>query len=108
MAYAGRHFKQFASLTAPQRGGKKGNRQSERTACPQADSGTGGKLTVCYKLDRDLHVMVTADEFVQIQQRMTEESITNAGAYMRKMTLKGYILHVDLATVKEPVSVQRR
>ena len=52
--------------------------------------------------------MVTEDELAQIQRRMTEAGITNAGAYMRKMALNGYILHVDLAPVKELVSLQRR
>ena len=52
--------------------------------------------------------MVTADELAQIQRRMAEAGITNAGAYMRKMALNGYILHVDLAPVKELVSLQRR
>ena len=51
--------------------------------------------------------MVTADELAQIQRRMAEAGITNAGAYMRKMALNGYILHVDLAPVKELV-LQRR
>ena len=37
-----------------------------------------------------------------------EAGITNAGAYMRKMALNGYILHVDLAPVRELVSLQRR
>ena len=52
--------------------------------------------------------MVTEDELTQIQRRMAEAGITNAGAYMRKMALNGYILHVDLAPVKELVSLQRR
>ena len=70
--------------------------------------GTGGTLTARRKRDRHLHVMVTADELTQIQRRMAEAGITNAGAYMRKMALNGYILHVDLAPVKELVSLQRR
>ena len=41
--------------------------------------------------------MVTVDEIAQIRQRMAEAGITNAGAYMRKLTLNGYILRVDLA-----------
>ena len=52
--------------------------------------------------------MVTENDLAQIQRRMTETGITNAGAYMRKMALNGYILHVDLAPVKELVSLQRR
>ena len=42
------------------------------------------------------------------ERRMAEAGISNAGAYMRKMALNGYILHVDLAPVKELVSLQRR
>jgi hypothetical protein len=55
-----------------------------------------------------LHVMVTEDEFNIIHQRMAEAGITNAGAYVRKMILNGYVLNVDLAPVRELVSLQRR
>ena len=55
-----------------------------------------------------LHVMVTPEEQALIRERMAEAGITNAGAYMRKMALNGYILHVDLAPVRELVSLQRR
>ena len=58
--------------------------------------------------DIHLHVMVTAGELAGIRNRMDEAGITNAGAYMRKMALNGYILHVDLSPVKELVSLQRR
>ena len=52
--------------------------------------------------------MVTAEELAGIRERMDEAGITNAGAYMRKMALNGYILHVDLSPVKELASLQRR
>ena len=65
-------------------------------------------MTARRKRDKHLHVMVTANELAQIQNRMAEAGITNAGAYMRKMALNGYILHVDLAPVRELVSLQRR
>ena len=35
-------------------------------------------------------------------------NIRNMGAYMRKMALNGYVLHVDLSPVRELVSLQRR
>ena len=60
------------------------------------------------KRDKHLHVMVAADELAQIHARMAEAGISNTGAYMRKMALNGYILHVDLAPVRELVSLQRR
>ncbi len=44
--------------------------------------------------------MVTPDELAAIHDRMTEAGISNAGAYVRKMALNGYILHIDLAPVK--------
>ena len=34
--------------------------------------------------------------------------ISNMGAYMRKMALNGYVLHVDLSDIRELVSLQRR
>ena len=55
-----------------------------------------------------LHVMVTPDELAAIHERMAEAGISNAGAYVRKMALNGYVLHVDLGPVRELVSLQRR
>ena len=43
-----------------------------------------------------------------IRERMAEAGIRNMGAYMRKMALNGYVLHVDLSPVQELVSLQRR
>ena len=54
-----------------------------------------------------LHVMVSEEEQALIQQRMAESGIRNMGAYMRKMALNGYVLHVDLSPVRELVSLQR-
>lgn len=55
-----------------------------------------------------LHVMVTPEEQELIRERMAEAGIQNMGAYVRKMALNGYVLHVDLADVRELVSLQRR
>ena len=43
-----------------------------------------------------------------IADRMAEAGISNMGAYMRKMALNGYILHVDLSDIRELVALQRR
>ena len=56
----------------------------------------------------NLHVMVSEEEQALIRERMAEAGIRNMGAYMRKMALNGYVLHVDLAPVKELVSLLRR
>lgn len=39
---------------------------------------------------------------------MAGAGISNTGAYIRKMCLNGYILHVDLSPVRELVSLQHR
>lgn len=52
--------------------------------------------------------MVTPEEQTLIADRMTEAGISNMGAYMRKMALNGYVLHVDLSDIRELVSLQRR
>jgi hypothetical protein len=51
--------------------------------------------------------MVTPEELELIKERMAEAGITNTGAYVRKMVLNGYVLHVDLSPVRELVSLQR-
>ena len=55
-----------------------------------------------------LHVMVTPEKQALIADRMAEAGISNMGAYMRKMALNGYVLHVDLSDIRELVALQRR
>lgn len=58
--------------------------------------------------DIPLYVRVSQAEYDLIQERMSEAGTTNMAAYIRKMALNGYVLHVDLSPVKELVSLQRR
>ena len=55
-----------------------------------------------------LHVMVSEEELALLQERMAEAGVRNMGAFVRKMALNGYVLHVDLGPVRELVSLQRR
>lgn len=59
---------------------------------------------------RDVSVClwVSPEELEAIQGRMAEAGIRNMSAYLRKMALNGYVLNVDLAPVRELVSLQRR
>ena len=52
--------------------------------------------------------MVTPEEQALIADRMAEAGISNMGAYMRKMALNGYVLHVDLSDIRELVALQRQ
>jgi len=62
------------------------------------------------KRTRDIRVdiHISKDEYTLIQERMTEAGTTNMSAFIRKMSLNGYVLHVDLSPVKELVSLQKR
>ena len=52
--------------------------------------------------------MVTQEELDAIRERMAEAGVANTSAFVRKMALDGYVLNVDLAPVRELVSLQRR
>jgi len=58
--------------------------------------------------DIPLHIMLSEKELEQLQNRMVDAGIINRNAFVRKMLLGGYILHVDLSPLKELISLQRR
>lgn len=58
--------------------------------------------------DVPLYIWVSRNEQEAIQARMAELGTQNMSAYIRKMALNGYVLNVDLAPVKELVSLLRR
>jgi hypothetical protein len=51
---------------------------------------------------------VSQNEYDTIQQRMEIAGTQNLSAFIRKMALNGYILHVDLSPVRKLISLQRR
>lgn len=58
--------------------------------------------------DVPLYIWVSEDEYAAIGERMAQAGTQNLSAYIRKMVLNGYVLNVDLAPVRELVSLQRR
>lgn len=52
--------------------------------------------------------MVTASEKAKIAERMDSIGMRNLSAYMRKMALDGYIIHLDLSDVREMVLLLRK
>ena len=57
--------------------------------------------------DQDVHFLASKDEVDRIQQKMYEMGIRSKGAYLRKMALDGYCIHLDLQDVKELVYLLR-
>jgi predicted RNase H-like nuclease (RuvC/YqgF family) len=50
----------------------------------------------------------TSDELKRIDERMKELGIRNRSAYIRKMVLEGYCIHLDLKDIKELVYQMQR
>lgn len=48
-----------------------------------------------------LHFVVSEQELDRVRQRMEECSVTNLSAFLRKMALDGYIIHLDMTELQE-------
>ena len=55
-----------------------------------------------------LKVRVNQQEKDIIQQKMQQLGTNNMGAYLRKMAIDGFILKLDMAEMKEILSLMRR
>ena len=54
-----------------------------------------------------LHFFVTPQENASIRQRMAETGIVNQSAYLRKMAVDGYIVHLDMSEIREMTRLLR-
>ena len=59
------------------------------------------------KRDIQLKVRVTPEERAMIEAKMAQLGTTNMGAYLRKMTIDGYVVKLDLPELRELVSLLR-
>lgn len=48
-----------------------------------------------------LHFVVSAQELDRIRQRMEECGVANLSAFLRKMALDGYIIHLHMTELQE-------
>lgn len=60
------------------------------------------------KRNVQLHFMVTEHERSLIDEKMAQLGTKNMGAYLRKMAIDGYVIHLDLSDIRELVSLLRR
>ena len=51
---------------------------------------------------------VTPEEKAMIEEKMSQVGTSNKEAYLRKMSIDGYILKLDLPELKEMISLLRR
>lgn len=60
------------------------------------------------KRDIRLRFRVTPEERALIEEKMAQVGTSNMEAYLRKMSIDGYILKLDLPELKEMISLLRR
>ena len=60
------------------------------------------------KRNKRLQFWVSDDEITAIRERAQSIGIVNLGAYLRKMSIDGMIVQLDLSDVREMVSLLRR
>ncbi len=60
------------------------------------------------KRNVQLHFMVTEHERNLIDIKMEQLGTKNMGAYLRKMAIDGYVIHLDLSDIRELVTLLRR
>lgn len=54
-----------------------------------------------------LHFFVTEPEAELIKERMAQTGIANLSAYLRKMAVDGYIIHLDMGDIQEMIRLLR-
>ena len=54
-----------------------------------------------------LHFVVSEQEVELIKERMAQTGISNLSAYLRKMAVDGYIIHLDMTNIQEMTKLLR-
>ena len=59
------------------------------------------------KRDREIHFVMSPDEVDRMKAKMSEMGIRSQSAYLRKMALDGYCIHLDLSDLTAVRSLLR-
>ena len=59
------------------------------------------------KRSQEIHVLWTPEEYARLGQKMQEAGVLNRSAYVRKMTLDGYIVKLDMDDIHEMIRLLR-
>jgi len=57
--------------------------------------------------DQEIHVLWTKDEMEKLNRMMDEAGVRNRSAFVRKMTLDGYIVKLDTSDIQEMIRLLR-
>lgn len=59
------------------------------------------------KRSQEIHVLWTPEEYARLNQMMQEAGVLNRSAFVRKMTLDGYIVKLDMDDIHEMIRLLR-
>jgi len=59
------------------------------------------------KRNQEVHVLWTPEEYARLNQKMQEAGVLNRSAFIRKMTLDGYIVKLDMDDIHEMIRLLR-
>ena len=57
--------------------------------------------------NQEIHVLWTQEEMDRLKQKMAEAGVQNRSAYVRKMTLDGYIVKLDMDDINQMIHLLR-
>ena len=57
--------------------------------------------------DRQIHIKISEDELQMIRDRMKLVGVKNMSAYIRKMAIDGYFIHIDFKELLEVIKLMR-
>lgn len=66
--------------------------------------GTGESMKI---RNQEIHVLWTREEWERLHEKMQEAGVKNRSAYIRKMSLDGYIVKLDTSDINQMISLLR-
>lgn len=57
--------------------------------------------------NQEIHVLWTPEEMNRLREKMAEAGVKNCSAYVRKQTLDGYIVKLDMDDIHEMIHLLR-
>ena len=58
--------------------------------------------------NREIHVLFTPEELAALHRKMEEIGVKNRSAFIRKMSLDGYVIHLDTSDIREMIHLLRQ
>lgn len=57
--------------------------------------------------NQEIHVLWTKEEWERLHEKMQEAGVKNRSAYIRKMSLDGYIVKLDTSDINQMITLLR-